>query len=136
MTRQELRVALSERGGVSMFCGCGSPEAACAALLRLCRLHPLFNNREEFRAWLPDDGVQMLMLGLLDGREWNEHGGSIDGAWLTPEGEAFRDALAREEADGFVSLNAMHCVHGYDTDDESHDCMAVDRAERAGEQTL
>jgi len=131
VTRQELRVALGGgRGGVWLFCGCGRPQDACAALLRLLRLHPLVDHHDEFRAWLPDQGVQMLMLGLLDARELNEHGGSIDFAWLTEAGEALRDALAREEGDDFRTLCESACIHGY-THDEDHDCMAACRAEDA-----
>jgi hypothetical protein len=120
MTRPELRVFLSDH-----FCGCGSPEAASAALLRLLRLHPLYDHRAEFKAWVPDDGIEYLLLYALDRWELTEHGGSAGGAWLTPKGEAVRDALTREEADGFEALNGNYCVHGYDVDDESHDCMKV-----------
>lgn len=119
--RQELRVFLSQ-----WFCGCGNPEDACAALLRLLRLHPLYDHRAEFKEWVPDDGIEYLLLYALDRHELTEHGGSVGGAWLTPKGEAVRDALAREEGDGFEALLNNHCVHGYDFDDQAHDCMAAD----------
>jgi hypothetical protein len=122
MTRQDLRVFLSDR-----FCGCGSPEAASGALLRLLRLHPLHENRAEFDAWMPDDGIEYLLLYMLDGWGLTEHGGSVAYAWLTSTGEAVRDALVREESDEFEVLHDNHCVHGYDVDDEGHDCTVADR---------
>lgn len=117
MTREELRVFLDD-----IFCGCGSPEDAAAALLKLLRLHSLYEHRTEFEAWIPDKGVQYLLLYQLDRDGLTEHGGSVGGAWLTAKGTEIRDALAREEADGFEELDADHCAHGYALDDSSHDC--------------
>ena len=121
MDRPALRRYLAE-----WFCGCGNPEDAAAALLRLLRLHPLYDHHEEVTTWLPDDGVRYLLLYKLDRDELTEHGGSVGGAWLTSKGEAVRDALSREEGDDFDALLAQHCVHGFDIDDDSHDCMAAD----------
>jgi hypothetical protein len=118
MTREELRVFLSE-----WFCGCGRPQDAAAALSRLLRLHPLYDNGAEFESWIPDSGVQFLLLYTIDNHGLTEHGGGIGGGWLTGKGEAVRDALAREESDGFEALLEMHCVHGFDADDAAHDCM-------------
>lgn len=119
MTRQELRIWLGER-----FCGCGSPEDAAAALLRLLRLHPLHENRASFEAWIKDSGVEYLLLYQLDRDDLTEHGGTVGGGWLTDKGTALRDALAREEADEFEALFGEYCAHGFDVDDDSHDCMA------------
>jgi hypothetical protein len=102
MTRPELRVFL---GG--WFCGCGNPEDAAAALLRLLNLHPLSDHRDEFEKWVPDSGLQYLLLYSLDRYELTEHGGTVGGAWLTSKGEAVRDALAREEGDGFAALTEL-----------------------------
>lgn len=121
INRQALRRFLD-----GWFCGCGNPEDAAAALLRLLRLHPLYEHRPKFEAWLPDDGLQYLLLYMLDRFELTEHGGSVGGAWLTPKGEAVRNALAREEGDDFEALLDEHCIHGFDIGDESHDCMAAD----------
>jgi hypothetical protein len=118
MTRPELRVFLQD-----WFCGCGEPDEAAKALLRLLRLHPLFDNREAFEAWLPDVGLQNLVLYSLDRKELTEHGGSVGGGWLTPLGEQVLSALAAEEADGFEALTEMHCAHGYDIDDREHVCQ-------------
>lgn len=123
MTRQQLRVALD----AVPFCGCGCPHDAAAALLRLLRLHPMYEHHDEFKAWVPDLGVRYLLAYMLDGQDLTEHGGEIMGAWLTAKGAAVRDALAREEADEFDELFHAACVHGFDLSDESHDCMAVDR---------
>jgi hypothetical protein len=122
-TRQDLRRFLGDR-----FCGCGRPEDAAAALLRLLRLHPLYEHREEFEAWVSDDGIEYLLLYMLDRDELTEHGGTVGGAWLTDKGTALRDALAREEAD-FEALFEPSCIHGFDIGDRSHDCVATDRLE-------
>lgn len=105
------------------FCGCGNPENAAKALLRLLCLHPLYEHGADLDTWIPDDGVQYLLLYALDGAGLTEHGGVIRGAWLTPKGEAVRDALAAEQVDGFEALCDGHCIHGYDFDDESHTCV-------------
>lgn len=121
MTREELRVVISD-----WFCGCGSPEAACKSLLRLLSLHPMYDHWRDAEAWVGDEGLLYLLLYQLDRLELTEHGGSVSGAWLTPKGEAVRDALGREEADGFEALNGEYCVHGYDVSDRDHDCMKAD----------
>ena len=127
MTRQELRVYLAD-----WFCGCGHPEHACAALLRLLRLQPLYNNRAEIDAWLPDDGVQHLLLYKLSADDLTEHGGSVGGGWLTDKGRDVQAALAVEEADGFEALTESACVHGFAEVDGQpywdHDCMRADAA--------
>jgi len=134
MTRPELRVALD------WFCGCGNPEDAAKTLLDILDMHPLYQGREKFEKLVPDDGLQYVLLYALDhitekrpAREgWFEHGRGIGGQWLTPEGERVRDALRREyelgpdeHDDYFMALFSEHCVHGYDFDDQSHDCMAA-----------
>jgi hypothetical protein len=113
------------------FCGCGCPEVAAGTLLRLLRLHPLYEHERylEFEGWIGDEGVRYLLLYALDGKGLADHGGIISMAWLTDKGDAVRDALTREEADAFEALFADHCAHGYDDDDEEHDCMAYEAAE-------
>lgn len=121
MTRLELRVYLQ-----SWFCGCGDPEAACATLLRILRLHPAYEHRDELAALIPDEGARLLLLYRLDRDGLTEHGGSIGGAWLTDKGTAVRDALAREESDGFEALMQAACIHGYaweDPEDADHVCV-------------
>lgn len=117
MTRAELRIFL-----VDHFCYCGNPELAAGALLRLLRLHPLSTYREEFERWIPDEGVQNLLLYQLDRAHLTEHGGSVTYGWLTALGEEVRDALVTEQANEFDALFEMHCIHGIDFDDASHVC--------------
>lgn len=119
VTRQELRVFLSEDWPL---CGCGSPPLAAGALLRLLRLHPLFDHRDEFEEWVPDDGLQYLLLYGLASAELTEHGSTVDAGWLTEKGAGVRDALSAEEGDRYESLFADHCVHGYDVGDPNHSC--------------
>lgn len=118
MTREELRINV-----LDYWCGCGNPELACAALLRLLKLHPLYDNRAEFEEWIADDGVGYLLFYQLDHMELTEHGGSVGGAWLTPKGGAALKALERESADDFEALNEPYCIHGYDDTAVDHDCM-------------
>jgi hypothetical protein len=121
MTRQELRVLLDK-----WFCGCGMPEAAAKALLRLLQLHPLYEHQAEIHEMLPDDGVRHLLFYQLDALDLTEHGGSVGGAWLTDKGKEVRAALEAEASTAFEALGESWCVHGYDIYDESHDCMAAE----------
>jgi hypothetical protein len=124
MTRPELRVELE------WFCGCGSPDDAAAMLLKLLRLHPLYENRPAFEELIPDDGLQYLVLYQLSDRDLTEHGGTCGGGWLTEKGEAVKGALEAEQEDGFDALFGDHCVHGFGDETLDHDCMAVCEQER------
>ena len=125
MNIQELRVATD-----SLWCKCGSPEVAAAALLKALEMFPLHSNdgRERMERWLGDDeGLFYLLVGLLDEKGFIEHGTSIRGSWLTPKGEQVRDALKREAVeDGFVGLTEPCCIHGFsiDRDEGPHTCVA------------
>ena len=112
MSREELRVFLDQ-----WYCGCGRPQDASATLLRILRMCPLFEHREEFEALIPDDGLEYLVLYWFTHFELMEHGGSVGGSWLTTLGEQVRDALAREESDNFETLHSQHCMHGYSLED-------------------
>jgi hypothetical protein len=118
MTRQELRVFLD----TVPFCGCGCPQEAADALLRVLRAFPLYEHLAALEEMLPDLGLRFLFLYMLDHTELTEHGSAIDLGWLTEKGKAVRDALDVEEADSFKALFAEHCACGYDTDDLSHRC--------------
>jgi hypothetical protein len=144
MTRPELRVALD------WFCGCGDPAGAAKAVLEILDLHPLYEHWGEFKEMVPgEESVRYVLLYALDQvtsdtrfdvkREgWFEHGSSIGGQWLTPEGERVRDALRREfdlgpddDGDHFGALfDEPSCIHGYAPGDpgyEDHDCMAEEK---------
>jgi hypothetical protein len=105
------------------FCGCGSPEDAAGALLKLLRLHPGYEHQRELDEWLPDAGVRYLLLYQLDRAELTEHGGSVGGAWLTDRGKALRAGLEQEGTDDFEALFEQHCIHGYDVGDGEHNCV-------------
>jgi hypothetical protein len=117
LTRAELRIFLE-----GQLCGCESPETACAAYLRLLRLHPAYDHRDELKELIPDYGIRLLVMYRLDHDGLTEHGGAVGGAWLTVKGEEVRNALMRELPDDFRALMAPHCVHGFDIDDQTHDC--------------
>jgi hypothetical protein len=123
VTREELHVFLD-----GWFCGCGSPEAACAELLALLQAHPL--HQEERWKRLEEDlgeGRFHLILYTLDHFELTTHGGTVGGGWLTDKGTAVMEALEREQGD-FVAFCDEHvCVHGFAITDVTHDCMEWDR---------
>jgi len=119
MTRPELRVFLQ-----TWFCGCGSPDLAAAYLLRLLDLHPLYEHRQELEALISDTGLEMLILYTLDRFDLTEHGGTVGGAWLSPKGEAVREALRAESGDKFVELSRSSCIHGYVADMNGHEACA------------
>lgn len=126
MARSELRVLFANE-----FCGCGSPEAAWATIYHLLALHPLYDSQDELQERYPELGSRMLMLGRLDELGLTEHGGTIEGGWLTKKGEQVKAALKRERADDFEGLAGNgHCIHGFDFDAD-HDCMAACRADHA-----
>jgi hypothetical protein len=120
MTRAELRQFFDEQ-----FCGCGSPDQAAAAFLRLLELHPLYNHGAEFERWIADDGIACLLLYHLDTLGLTEHGSSISEAWLTEKGTAFREALRVESGDNFEMLFQEHCSHGLDLDDPCRECQEL-----------
>lgn len=125
LERHELRVLFADE-----FCGCGNPERAWDTIHTLLGLHPLYENRELIENLYPDLGVRMLLLGRLDHLRLTEHGGTIEGAWLTDLGKATLAGLNRELADNFDGLtNGDYCIHGFDFDAD-HDCMAAGEPER------
>ncbi len=76
--------------------------------------------------WIPDDGVQMLLLYWLDHLDLTEHGGGVLGGWLTGSGYRLLEGLRRERAlkDEFESLFRMHCIHGFDVEGpHRHECV-------------
>lgn len=89
MTKEELGEFINDHFG----CLCGRPEDACASLLRLLELHPLYDHLDEVDAWIADSGVKYLLLYMLDKWDLTEHGGGVGGAWLSPLGIEVRDAL-------------------------------------------
>lgn len=129
MTRQELRRFLDK-----FFCGCGSPEAASASLLRLLEQYSDENRDGEpaYKAlptWIPDEGIRYLVLYWLTELDLLEHGGGVMASWLTGKGQNVLEALRREKADDFEALHGMYCIHGYDVEGpgaEGHDCRAAE----------
>lgn len=115
MTLQELRVFLQE-----WFCGCGAPESAAERLRDLLAMHPLYENRERLKVLVPDDGLEYLLLYMLDHFDLTEHGGSVGGAWLSEKGKAVLEALNRDPLD---VICAQSCMHGYAVETvELNDC--------------
>lgn len=125
MTREQLRVEFADS-----WCGCGNPEEGYRLVRQVLLLCPLYDHRPEFEELIPDTGVEMIVLGLLDNLGLIEHGGGIGGSWLTSKGEAALKALNREAHDGFESLADDYCIHGNDFNDPEHDCMNAPEPKR------
>lgn len=82
------------------YCGCGYPTAALSRVRDMLRLAPFYDHHDELRDLLPqDDGFRMLLLGVIDRARLIEHGGNIEGSWLTDDGERFLAILDQCETD-------------------------------------
>ena len=70
------------------FCGCGNPDAAMKLLrdvLRLLKEQKWYS--EDIKALLPSEGLNYLVLYMLDDKGFTEHGTSVNCSWLTDRGE-------------------------------------------------
>lgn len=109
---------LSETG----WCGCGLPEETYRTLLFMlewCKDHqPL----ESLRERITDEGARYWLLYDLDRLGLTQHGGSVDGSWLSEKGRAVMEALRLEDLDKLGDHD--WCIHGFDIMDDSHDCFA------------
>jgi len=86
------------------WCGCGLPSLAKKAIrdyLRCvnCEYYEKHNRlKQRFGVEYVDDNELLLCLAYaLDSAGFTEHGGSIGGAWLTPEGKMFLWLLEQNE---------------------------------------
>lgn len=86
------------------ICGCGDPVSGLEWLLDLLNFHPLYENQKALQDLLPDIGQRQLALGQLDCADLTEHGGTIEGAWLTEKGTALRDCLRAEAPNEFRGI--------------------------------
>lgn len=70
------------------LCGCGDPEAAVKLLVDTLRLYAADGTiRSTVAAVLgPNEGVQQVILSVLDAAELTEHGPSLWSGWLTAKG--------------------------------------------------
>lgn len=79
------------------FCGCGDPVSAVKALLAvmdaLAERQKSDWKNDRVEGTLPDGAWSLIPLYVLDAAGLTEHGGSVTGSWLTPEGEALRNWL-------------------------------------------
>jgi hypothetical protein len=72
------------------WCGCGEPERIDALMLEY-----LSSGGVHGVLAPADTDLRLLLAAIADGRKWTEHGSSVNGAWLTYEGERIRAELAR-----------------------------------------
>ena len=86
------------------ICGCGSPEEAYEAIHNLL-LSLRVKNWDDWLDTIDNDIYALILVYLLDGKGYLEHGTSIRHPWLTTKGEQLLEALDILE------------VYGYDFDE-------------------
>lgn len=75
------------------LCHCGAPEGFLGEVMRGLDCHPGPGEPRPARRLKTDDRADMLILYLLDCWDLTDHGTTILGGWLTPDGVRLRDAL-------------------------------------------
>jgi hypothetical protein len=84
-----------------MFCGCGQPDAAWNAVLtelKRCHHNHLAESLSE-HIYPPETGEWYVMAYVLEHCDLTEHGGSVGGSWLTPDGQDAMDFLEKHGVD-------------------------------------
>jgi hypothetical protein len=91
------------------FCGCGNPEAARELIAKLLTRGAPWEPGGKIRPCGVDEAVAVIrddpeaaawaLLYMLDAWQLTEHGGSVNGAWLTPRGEQAAEIFAAERID-------------------------------------
>lgn len=78
------------------LCGCGNPEESFDLVRKLLALAPYHQGpevREEVAVLCGNPAAKHIILSTLDHADLIEHGGGIDGSWLTDKGEWYLKAL-------------------------------------------
>lgn len=78
------------------LCGCGDPEESFDLVRNLLALAPYYQGpevREEVASLCGNEAAKHIVLSTLDRADLIEHGGGIDGSWLTDKGEWYLKAL-------------------------------------------
>lgn len=86
------------------ICGCGNPAAVYDLLLKAMTTGERFSSSPDRERPVGIDGAKRLiaenpegagwlLLYFLDGCGFTEHGGSVNGAWLEPQGEKAVEVL-------------------------------------------
>jgi hypothetical protein len=91
------------------FCGCGNPEAARELIAKLLVGGKPWEPGGPARPCGVDEAAEIIkadpeaaawtLLYMLDAWELTEHGGSVNGAWLTPRGKQAAEIFAAETID-------------------------------------
>ena len=74
------------------ICGCGNPEEAYEAIHELL-LSLQAKNWDEWLKSIDNDIYALIVVYLLDGKGYLEHGTSIRHPWLTKKGKQLMEAL-------------------------------------------
>ena len=74
------------------ICGCGIPEESYVAIHELL-LSLQIKNWDEWIGAIDNDIYALIVVYLLDGRGYLEHGTSIRHPWLTTKGKQLLEAL-------------------------------------------
>ncbi len=75
------------------ICGCGNPNLPLEAVCEMLEHMPLYEHTD----FVNDDKWKTLILHVMTGWKLIEHGGSVEGSWIT--------------ADGSLLLEFLHLIH-------------------------
>ena len=91
------------------FCGCGEPNEVGKFIARLLTENSHRHEPDQPRPVSHDDALRLIkedpdaaawmLLYMLDVWEFTEHGGSVNGAWLTERGKQAAEVFAGETID-------------------------------------
>lgn len=96
------------------MCGCGSdPEHVIILVFRILVCTPRPGTEDAFNPdrydWLNlNAGAAQLILGLLTNADLLEHGGAIEGSWLTNKGVYYRATLGKLTWDEIEVVDGPH----------------------------
>lgn len=95
------------------FCGCGNPDLVFDEVIKVLRACPLYEGN-----WQPSPDLgpigQELLLYVMSDADLIEHGSSVGGSWITPEGERFLAVVGDRPHDAFdnVGYSCSNCPSG------------------------
>jgi hypothetical protein len=112
------------------LCGCGDPEAGVRLVYDLLKLHDQPGLiYDTVGAVLGDNqGVQQVVLSVLESAELTEHGTSLWGMLLTSRGKWVLWAAARLEAAGVDWAAGPSEQTGYPDHDCTEECWKIPKA--------
>lgn len=85
------------------ICGCGDPASAVMLIRSILERHSDNDFPRELEDLLPDETIRHIVLASLTNINVLEHGGTIEGSWLTENGKhllaSMRESFAMGDDD-------------------------------------